>query len=167
MVNISAERINKVAPYKVVEKDDPGYVYFTTDHGVRYRVGYEYTEMVSCVETYEFVIINVDHLKSPRDSKLRDTIMAIVYDFFQSSELAMLYICETGDEKQSMRDRLFRYWASKNPRFESFSVWSATVKDEDGMTNYATLILRNDNPKMEEAAAEFAATVKLLNSKPQ
>jgi len=165
MVNISAERINKVAPYQVVEKDEPCYVYFTTDYGVKYRVGYEHTEVLACVETYEFVIVNVNHLKSPRDPKLRDTIMAIVYDFFLSSELAMLYICETGDERQSMRDRLFRYWAVSNPRFDSFCVWSASVKDEDGVRNYATLILRNDNPKMPEAAAEFAATVKMLNEK--
>lgn len=166
MVSISAERINKVAPYHVEEKNDPGYVYFTTDHGVKYRVGYEQTNILVSVKTYEFVILNVNHVKSPRDPKLRDTIMAIVFDFFQSSELAMLYICETGDEKQSMRDRLFRYWAATSSRFKSFSVWSANVRDEDGVMNYATLILRNDNPKIQEAAAEFAATVKVLNEKP-
>lgn len=166
MVSISAERINKTAPYHVTERDDPGYVYFTTDFGVKYRVGYELADVMSSVETYEFVIINANYKKSPRDLKLRGTIMAIVYDFFLSSELAMLYICETGDERQSMCNRFFRYWIATNPRFDSFSVWSASVKDEDGVRNYATLILRNDNPKIEEAAAEFAATVKVLNEKP-
>lgn len=167
MVNISAERINKTAPYKVEKNSRKEYVDFTTDFGVEYSVGYERSELMKSVETYEFVIVNVNHMKSPRDPKLRDTIMAIVYDFFLSSELAMLYICETGDEKQSMRDRLFRYWAATNPRFDAFSVWSAGVKDGDGVMNFATLILRNDNPKMQEAAAEFAATVKMLNEKPK
>lgn len=167
MVSISPERINKKSPYPVFKTRNERTVSFITDFGVHYVASFDVTNLMSCAEIYEFAIINVNNKKSPRDPKLRDTIMAIVLDFFLSSDTAMLYICETGDEKQSMRDRLFRYWAAKYTEYNYFSVYSASVVDEEGIRNYATLILRNDHPKMTEVAAEFASTVQLLNQKPR
>ena len=61
-------------------------------------------------ETYQFSIINGNNKKSPRDPKVRETIIAIVENFFMENQEVMLYICETGDGKQSMRNRLFEYW---------------------------------------------------------
>lgn len=166
MVNISVERINEKSPYKVEKASLQGYVSFVTDFGVSYVVGFEYTDMLHCAETYEFIITNTNHKKSPRDPKLRDTIMAIIFDFFLASNMAMLYMCETGDDRQSMRNRLFSYWAELNPRYRDFSVWTASVIDEDGALNYATLILRNDHPKRREVVEEFTSTVDMLNDKP-
>ena len=60
--------------------------------------------------TYQFSIINFNNKKSPRDPKVRETIIAIIENFFMESQEVMLYICETGDGKQSMRSRLFEYW---------------------------------------------------------
>lgn len=166
MVSILPERINKTAPYKVERGKDERTVKFTTDFNVTYVVGFEYTDILLCAETYEFAITNFNHKKSPRDSKLRDTIMAIVLDFFLSCNTAMLYICETGDNKQSMRNRLFSYWAATNPQFKFFSLWTASVVDEDGTYNYATLVLRNDHPRRREVIEEFTTTVDMLNDKP-
>lgn len=165
MVRISVDNVNRVAPYKVSAARLDGFVNFTTCSGVEYLAGFEKTDVLTCAETYEFVIINVNRKKSPRDHKLRDTIMAIVIDFFTSSNNVMLYICDTGDNKQSMRDRLFGYWIEHEPHHNEFSVYSASVSDE-GVTNYATLILRKDHPKKNEAVDEFMETVKLLNDKP-
>lgn len=166
MVSISAERINATSPYKVSMSKDQGFVVFTTDSDVNYRVGFEPLDVMTSSEVYQFYIINVNRKQSPRDPKLRDTIMAIIYDFFLSSNTAMLYICETGDMKQSMRERLFRYWASANPKHTQFSIWTASVLDEAGVMNYATLILRNDHPKRKEVVEEFTDTVNMLNNKP-
>lgn len=97
MVSISPERINKTSPYKVAAARNEYSVKFTTDYGVSYVVGFEYTDILSCTETYEFAITNLNQKNSPNDPKLRDTIMAVIFDFFLSSNTAMLYICETGD----------------------------------------------------------------------
>ena len=43
---------------------------------------------------------------------------------------------------------------------------SSAVKDEEGMMNYATLIIRNDNPNMVKVITEFTNSVNLLNQKP-
>ena len=78
----------------------------------------------------------------------------------------MLYICETGDNKQSMRNRLFEYWFSGYKYKHLYTLMSSAVKDEEGMMNYATLIIRNDNPNMVKVITEFTNSVNLLNQKP-
>lgn len=80
---------------------------------------------------------------------------------------AMLYLCETGDEKQTMRNRLFNYWASTSAAQGDISVFSASITDAEGVKNYASLILRIDNPHYTEIILEFTQTVKLLNDKPE
>lgn len=137
-----------------------------TDYGVIYRAGFSLTDVLACTEIHEFVIINVNRKRSPRDPKLKDTIIAIVTDFFKSSETAMLYICDTGDGRQAMRNRLFRYWTGDNPDSRYLAIVSGTVVDEEGVRNYATLIIRLDHPMRDEAIREFNETVRLLNEKP-
>lgn len=167
MVIISPERINETSPYKVSAAKSENTVKFTTEFGVSYAVGFEYTDILSCSETYEFAITNLNNKRSPSDHKLRETIMAIIHDFFLTRATAMLYICDTGDGKQAMRDRLFRFWAATNPKYKAFSMWTGSVVDEDGVLNYATIILRNDHPKRREVMEEFLCTVDTLNSKPK
>lgn len=59
-----------------------------------------------------FLSSNVNKIPSPRDLKMRDTVMLIIENFFNMNEAALLYICESGDGKQHMRSRLFEYWFS-------------------------------------------------------
>lgn len=77
---------------------------------------------------FQLVIVNVDNMPSPRDRKLRETIVAIVEGFFSINNEAMLYICETGDGKQAMRNRLFQYWYSHYERKFEFTFLSAQSK---------------------------------------
>ena len=53
---------------------------------------------------YEFNIVNTNNRTSPRDPKVRDTVLTFIYDFFQTREAAMLYICETGDRFAEQRE---------------------------------------------------------------
>lgn len=78
----------------------------------------------------------------------------------------MLYICETGDGKQAMRNRLFQYWYSHYERKFEFTFLSVSVKDEEGVMNYATLVMRNDNPRYSDVLTDFGQSVQLLNDKP-
>lgn len=167
MVSISAERINKTSPYKVEDGSRESFVDFTTDSGVEYSVGFEQLDLIESAPTFEFVIVNVNQRPSPRDKKLRDTIMAVVYDFFLSSNYAMLYICETGDGKQAMRRRLFHFWVNSKPQYGHFITWDYSITDEEGVENFVTLIIRDDNPKLREIHDEFIETIQLLKEKPQ
>ena len=39
--------------------------------------------------------------------------------------------------------------------------------DADGIVNFATIILRNDNPHLSEVITEFTESIQLLSQKPQ
>ena len=99
--------------------------------------------------------------------KVRDTIIAIVDEFFRNNNSTLLYICETGDSKQSMRSRLFEYWFSTYNRKALFTMISSSIVDEEGVVNFATIILRNDNPNLSEIIAEFTESIQLLSQKPE
>lgn len=166
MICLPLEHINRAAPYKIKGLQD-GSVFFTTDNSLHYIVSFDPDDVSLSHICYQLVIVNVDNLPSPRDIKLRDTIIAIVEGFFASNNEVMLYICETGDGKQAMRNRLFQYWYSRYERKQNFTFLSASIKDEEGVINYATLIIRNDNPDYTDVVNEFALSIKVLNDKPK
>ena len=82
------------------------------------------------------------------------------------NQAAMLYICQTGDGKQSMRSRLFNYWFDAYEYNSRFSIHTTSVVDEEGVENFAALILRNDNPNIVEIVNEFMEIAKVLREKP-
>ena len=78
----------------------------------------------------------------------------------------LLYICETGDEKQALRNRLFERWFSTYERKAQYTFVASSLKDDEGVENYAAIIVRNDNPELSAIIAEFTETISLLSTKP-
>lgn len=140
---------------------------FLTDSSVQYAAGFDKDDTTMPVtETYQFSIINGNHKKSPRDPKVRETIIAIIENFFMENQEVMLYICETGDGKQSMRNRLFEYWFNHYRKHWNIMFLTASITDENGILNYAGIVLRNDHPRLKEIVNEFTTAVTLFNEKP-
>lgn len=167
MIHLSLDSINKRAPYQVSELRD-NYFEFTSEAGVKFRVGFDADDLIVPQEdVYQLLIMNVNHKSSPRDARVRDTIIAIVSQFFLDNNSVMLYICETGDGKQAQRNRLFEYWFSTYLKQNEFTFLHTSVKDLEGVDNYAALIIRNDNPRLPIILAKFADTVHILNNKPE
>lgn len=75
---------------------------YNTTHDVYYSVGFMEDDLLMQEDAYQLIIANVNHLLSPRDAKVRDTVIGIVDEFFRVNNTTLLYICETGDSKQSM-----------------------------------------------------------------
>ena len=123
--------------------------------------------MMPTEEAYHLIIANVNHLKSPSDNKVRDTVLRIVDEFFSSNNTTLLYICETGDNKQAQRSRLFEQWFATYRYKGYYTSMTSSVVDADGQINYATIILRNDNPRLVQIIEEFTSTVQLLSQKPE
>lgn len=48
-----------------------------------------------------------------------------------------------------------------------FTMISSSIVDEEGVVNFATIILRNDNPNLSEIIAEFTESIQLLSQKPE
>lgn len=137
---------------------------FVTDSSIEIFVCFEKDEILQIGESYQLGISNPKGIKSPRDSKIRLTIISIVKEFFKKNQAGLLYICETGDGMQKMRNRLFKYWFSIYGESDEYYFLPMTIYDEEENENYAALIIRYDNPLFAQIVREFTTTINLLNS---
>lgn len=167
MINqLSLDIINKEAPYKVYRDEVTESYDFVTSYGVRISVDFEDDILIQADVSYQLIIGNSNQKKSPRDHKLQKTILAIIEEFFRKNQAALLYICETGDGKQQVRNRLFKYWFDSYEFNTKYSLYTTHIVDDEGISNFAALILKNDNPKIVDIVTEFTKTVKILREKP-
>ena len=163
---LSVEKINTITPYKVKLYEQDGSYRFETEHHVKLAVSFMYDDMIIQDGAYQLIIANLNNRKSPRDYKVKNTIMPIVEEFFDKNQAALLYICSTGDGKQTMRSRLFGHWFEASRNKVSYSTMSSSLVDSDGVVNEATIIVRNDNQNMVRLINEFSETAQLLSHKP-
>ena len=145
---------------------DNGTYSFMTDNMAEIFISFEKDDILQSGIVYQFGISNPKGTKSPRDHKVRETILAIIEEFFNKNKAALLYICETGDGMQRMRSRLFHYWFSIYNEKADYLFLHQIVYDDEDNENYAALIIRKDNPRFIELVSEFTDTINLLNGKP-
>ena len=73
----------------------------------------------------------------------------------------LLYICETGDDKQRFRNRLFVRWFNNYSRRDEYVLKTAEVLDES-VVNFAAMIVQRSNPRLNVILNDFDETVALL-----
>lgn len=167
MKPLSLDIINTSAPYEVYWHEKSRTYRFKSDSGVVLAIGFDDDDMIENAESYVFSIINVNKVPSPRDQKMRDTVLLIIEEFFNMNEAALLYICESGDGKQQMRSRLFEFWFSSYHMKDKFLLMPVSIEDMEGVENFAALIVRKDNPNILDIVTEFSNTVAMLSVKPK
>ncbi len=79
--SLDLNRLNLKAPYAVWEAGKQTYG-FKTDFGVLFRTVFIDDQTIWENGAYEFAIINENHKPSPNDGKVKDTILAIIEEFF-------------------------------------------------------------------------------------
>ena len=114
---------------------------------------------------YQFYINNESHRPSPNDEKLKATVFRIIEAFFAANPDILLYICETGDGRQSFRSRLFIRWFNNYAGRDQFVMQTAEVQEGE-TKNFAALIVQKSNPRLKEILAEFDETIIILTNKP-
>ena len=164
MNKLNLNRLNLISPYTfwVMENNSYG---FRTDYGVVYRVGFYKNELIWADNAYEFGINNENHKTSPNDKKVKNTILAIIEEFFLSNPSILLYQCETGDNRQAMRARLFSKWFNDYAKKDDFVIKAAVVRDED-VDNYIGIIIGKSNPKINSYIKQFNDFVMFFTQKP-
>lgn len=167
MEQLSVQKINETSPYEVQMVVAPNTYRFVTDYGVEIAISFDLDDILESGESYMFNITNVNKQRSPRDIKVRDTVISIIDNFFEVNSVALLYICETGDRKQAMRNRLFDSWFAYANSQEQYVIMVANIHDMEGLDNYAAMILRKDNPHFLEYVSEFNSTVNMFKVKPE
>ena len=162
-LNLSS--INLVSPYTIWGADEQ-YYYFKTDYGAIYKVGFMDDYSIWETGAYQFLIINENNTLSPNDPNLKATIFCVLEAFFAANPDILLYLCETGDGKQAMRNRLFTRWFEEYSNHKLYYCRTVEIEDIDGVKNYAALIVQQSNPRLEEIVAEFEETIRILSDKP-
>ena len=154
MIALDISLLNLKSPYYVVQDAD-GDLLFETDYGVKYGISFELNEEMMNYPAYEFGILNKNGQPSPNDRKLRDTILAIIEEFFRANGGVLLYICATGDGMQKYRFHLFLRWFNTYEHRDLYEI--RTVEDvmDDKTPNYGAIIVEKTHPDLELILARF------------
>lgn len=83
-----------------------------------------------------------------------------------NGEEAMLYLAETGDGKQSFRNRLFIRWFNSYEHREEYFIKTAEGM-MDGQMNFIAIFSRRHNPRLAEVIEEFNETISFLFDSPE
>lgn len=162
MNTLNLENINSKSPYNVTQRvDTPCVLSFYTDFGVEYEIVIKSNDIFIPSGAYVLDIINVWHQTSPGDPKFRQTLMAIVEEFFRQNNDVMLYETETKDKKQASRNRLFVRWFNTYEYRDQYVIKTAEGKMNNQL-NFLAIILRKDNPRLQQAFEEFDETIAFL-----
>lgn len=154
MIALDIPLLNLKSPYYVVQDAD-GDLLFETDYGVKYGISFELNEGMMNYPAYELGILNKNGQPSPNDRKLRDTILAIIEEFFRANGGVLLYICATGDGMQKYRFHLFLRWFNTYEHRDLYEI--RTVEDviDDKTPNYGAIIVEKTHPDLELILARF------------
>lgn len=160
MNRLSISRINQKAPYEV-KLSRKGFYVFQTEQNISFSISFsEEYEIGGCM-SYQFSIDNIGHIHGSYDNKIKDTIIAIIEDFFIENQDVLLYICDTSDNREAARNRLFLRWF-KQCSTGKYTICTADSKVED--TNfYMAIIVDNNNSKLEDITLDFRTTAKALS----
>lgn len=156
MARISANFINELSPYRVVQVDDLT-VRFITENGVKYMVGFTPDAFIFDEGGYDFFIIN-EAETAKQDHAVYETIIAVIESLFHdTADSAMIYICAPDGGKQAVRARLFEMWfnntaeASSNYTLKTYN----SIDPDSGTSYFYGLILRKDNPNHDKLINVF------------
>lgn len=160
------ENINLHSPYRVWQTQEDSHYYFQTDTGIQYDIVFAPDTSIINSGAYTIDIINRQYVASPVDMKLRQTIIAIIEEFFEANgNEAMLYITETGDGKQMFRNRLFVRWFNQYSHRDKYIIRTAEGK-MDGQDNFIAIFVRKANPHAQYVIEVFELVTAILFDQP-
>lgn len=158
MKSLNLNVINSLSPYTVWSQDDR--YYFRTDFDIVYLVSFDAEEAFLVDKAYWFNLSNTSNRKSPRDYKIRETIFVLLENFFDENPDILLYICDTANDQQAQRDRLFLSWFNRYGS-DKFAILTATIADE-GQDDYIAMILQKSHPHFTEIANRFNSEIAMF-----
>ena len=159
------ENINLHSPYKVWQTQEDSHYYFQTDTGIQYDIVFAPDTSIINSGAYTIDIVNRQHVASPVDMKQRQTIIAIIEEFFEANgNEAMLYITETGDGKQMFRNRLFIRWFNLYSHHDKYIIRTAEGK-MDGQDNFIAIFVCKANPHAQYIIEVFELVTAILFDK--
>ena len=164
MTDLDLNRLNLRSSYSVWSMKK-GVYGFKTDYNVLYKIEFIPDETIWEDGAYEFAIFNENSKISPNDPKVRQTIFAIIEKFFRLNPVVLLYQCETGDNRQAIRERLFLRWFGEYSNNDKYYLQVSEIIAED-IANYVALIVQRNNPDFDNIISTFNSFVGFFRDKP-
>ena len=154
-------RLNFRSPYMVWE-NERGFS-FKTDHGIFYSAEFDREISNLNVVAYWFNLTNNSQKNSPNDEKIRETVVCVIEEFFRVNPDILLYICDTANNQQAMRARLFLRWFNKFAESKDFVIKTAEVKSEEE-SDYVALIIQKSHPSFDDIIALFESEITMFQT---
>ena len=159
MISLSLDIINELSPYEVISSG--GGLWFVTENGIQYSVHFTEEFSLGGCETYQFMFSKLTTQHTAFDKKIRQTLIVIIEEFFRANHNVLLYICDTSDNREAFRNRLFANWFKKFAESGAYEFRSAnTLVEGEGF--YAAIIVERKNPKLQDVLDDFDRTAKEL-----
>ncbi len=152
MNKLLIDRINDSSAYDV-KYNDHGAIVFDSDYGVRYAVTFDEGEN-PFFTAYWFNLTNLNNKPSPGDSKIAQTVICIIEEFFRQNPDILLYMCDSADDQQAMRNRLFLRWFNGYEQQKQYVIRTAMIIDE-GIETYVAIIIQSNNPQLQSILQQF------------
>lgn len=148
-------------PYPLSEKNEFDFE-FLTDNGITYNAVFisygllskNFKEAKGDVFAFNLDIINGDAVDAPTDERVGHTVVYIFQKFFELSENAIVYVCDSLDSRQLARKRKFdlwfwRYGGNNLIKEDGFAI-------VEGIEILSSIILRKDNPYLMSILLAFS-----------
>ena len=149
------------SPYPV--KLDDGEYIFRTDHDIGYAVSFEQESLCDPIPAYWFDLANRSGKASPSDPKVRETVIRIIVEFFRANPDIMLYMCDSANDQQAQRNRLFLRWFMGAEQSKLFYIKTEMVIDE-GMENFIAIIVPRSHPYLEDIIERFDSEIAMFRA---
>ena len=104
--------------YEIIKSDSQSFFSFTTENGTAYYADFQDQSQLLVKHQglfgfYEFSFEHVDNQLDSRtkfDEKIRNTIEDLLFKFFENPDKVLYYVCDSSDNRQLARQRLFKRW---------------------------------------------------------
>ena len=98
------------------------------------------------VYTISFFPISTKEIKF--DKRVSETIMATIIEFINSKEAALIYICDSVDERQIFRQKIFIKWFNSNEN-KAYFKHEARIIDFKDFSIFAGLLCKTNDDTFE------------------
>lgn len=133
--------------YKIIEDENPLFS-FITDSGVKYVLELlkQDFDNIYFKDLYilSFYPVIQKGVKLSNDIKIKATISQIIIDFLDNNKDALIhYVCDSNDNRQYSRNRLFSKWFNASNTIDSYSKFNLNYPTEDLIYTLEFLFVTN------------------------
>lgn len=133
--------------YKLIEDENPLFS-FVTDSGVKYVLELlkQDFDNIYFKDLYilSFYPVVSEGVKLSNDIKIKATISQIIIDFLENNKDALIhYICDSNDNRQYSRNRLFSKWFNESNTVDIYSKFNLNYPTVDLVYTLEFLFVTN------------------------